>query len=146
MLAAPQHYEERPRIPNLRTAKNATLQRRQHAARARYRGIVRFSTGLALALVLVMGYMMLMANLTTLNYSVAKAQRERAALQGETLRLDDRLATLRSDDRLAAIAARLGMREPQQYAVVTLPPPEAPMRDRSHVALLSSFAVWLHAK
>ena len=35
------------------------------------------------------------------------------------MRLDDRIAALRSDDRLAALAAKLGMREPQQLAVVT---------------------------
>ena len=45
------------------------------------------------------------------------------------MRLDDRIAALRSDERLAALAARLGMREPQRFAVVRLAAPQ-PSLDR----------------
>ncbi|MGZ3563179.1 MAG: hypothetical protein ACXVAS_15220 [Vulcanimicrobiaceae bacterium] len=145
MLATPQQrYEARPRIPNVRTAKNATQRRRVRAARARYAGMSRFCVVLAGVLTLVMVYVMLMAHLTSMNYALAKAQRERTALQAESMRLDDRLARLRSEDRLAAIAVKLGMHDPQQFALVKLPPPAA-QRDRSHLALFTSVAGWLSA-
>ena len=104
----------------------------------------RFCIILAGVLTLVMVYVMLMAHLTSMNYALARAERERNALQAQSMRLDDRLARLRSDDRLAAIAAKLGMRDPQQFALVKLPPPVAE-RDRSHIALFTSVAGWLGA-
>ena len=53
-----------------------------------------------------MGYVTLTARLTSLNYAVGRAERERTALQTETARLDERVAALRSDDRLAHVAAQ----------------------------------------
>src|SRR5947209_5708365 len=126
MLAAPlRKTEERAKTPrprNVRTAKQATQRRISRKERARYGVLVRFCGALAVALSLVMIYVTLTARLTSLNYAVAKAQRERATLQAETARLDDRLAALRSNDRLASVAARLHMQDPQQFAIVTLPP------------------------
>ena len=92
-----------------------------------------------------MVYVMGTAHLTSLSYKVAKAQRERAALQAETARLDDRLAALRSDDRLARVAARLHMGDPQQFALVTLPRP-LHRTDSAHLAFLSGLASLLRAK
>jgi hypothetical protein len=60
-------------------------------------------------------------------------------LQEETIRLDDRIAALRSDDRLATLAARLGMRDPQQFAVVRVQPPHV-ARVETRFPVLSSLA------
>lgn len=136
-------YQARPRLRNVRTTKHATHMRKTHATRARYTNLVRFCGALGVVLVGVMTYVMLIANLTSLNYAVARADRQRAALQAETARLDDRLATLRSDDRLAKMASALHMREPQQFALVTLPPPAPQGRSR---LFLSSLASWFGAK
>lgn len=133
-----------PRHRNVRIAKNASERRRTRASRARYSGIVRFSTLLGIGLFCVMAYMMLIANLTGLNYAVARGELQRATLESQTARLDDQLARLQSDDRLSRIAAQLHMRDPQQFAVVTFPQPEAP--DRTHVAFLSSLTSWFGAK
>ena len=97
-------YQARPRLRNVRTAKHATHMRKTRASRARYTSLVRFCGALGVVLVGVMVYVMLIANLTSLNYSVARADRQRASLQAETARLDDRLAALRSDDRLSKMA------------------------------------------
>lgn len=136
-------YQARPRLRNVRTAKHATHVRKTHASRARYTSLVRFCGALGVVLVGVMVYVMLMANLTSLNYKVSRAELRRAALQAETARLDDRLAALRSDDRLARLAAQLHMTEPQQFALVTQPPP-AP-RGPSRM-FLSNIASWFGAK
>jgi hypothetical protein len=144
MLAQPRQ-DAKPRISNARTAKHATQRRISRKERARYIGLLRFCGVLAVALSLVMMYVMLTARLTSLNYAVAKAQRQRATLLAETARLDDRLASLRSDDRLAILAARLHMQDPQQFAVITLRPP-ARTEDRSHLAFLEGLASLFGAK
>ena len=53
--------------------------------------------------------------------------------------IDDRIAALRSDDRLAALAARLGMTDPQHFALVELPP-AAQLSQGRHLAAFSSLA------
>ena len=80
---------------------------------------------MAIALVPVMIYVLLMGNLTALNYSLAQATEQKSALVEETLRLDDRIAQLESRDRLAGVAARLHMSDPHAYAVVDVPAPAA---------------------
>jgi hypothetical protein len=86
-----------------------------------------------------MSYVVLTSRLTGLSYAVASAEHQREAVQLESMRLDDRIAALQSDDRLATLAARLGMRDPERFAVVRLPQLR-PQNDRSHVAVLSSLA------
>ena len=129
----------------VRTAKQATQRRISRKERARYRSLVQFSACLAVALTLFMGYLALNAHLTSLNYKYVKAQRERAALQAQTALLDERLAVLRSDDRLSAIAAKLHMQDPQQFALIALPAPAAP-QSHSHVAFLANLATLFGAK
>ena len=143
MIAA-HAVEGRPRVTHVRTAKNATHKRRSKSVRVRYAGISRICLVLGIGLVAVMGYVMLMSNLTGLNYATAKAEHQRAALQEETMRLDDRLAGLGSQERLAKIASSLGMREPQQFALVSLPAPH--LENHTHLALLSSVAGWFNAR
>jgi hypothetical protein len=86
-----------------------------------------------------MGYVVLTSSLTGLSYALAKASAQREALQEETMRLDDRIASLRSDDRLAELAARMGMREPQRFAVVRIEPAHV-AQTRPRFPVLSSLA------
>jgi len=136
-MIQPRYLEERPRIKNPRQARGATETRRKHAARARYAALSKFSIGLTILSSLLIGYVMLTSNRTGMTYAVAKAQAQRANLQGETGRLDDRITVLRSQERLAAFAARLGMHDPQQFALVRVAPART---DAGHLALLSTFA------
>jgi len=87
--------------------------------------LARITLVCAIVLVPIMTYVLLMGNLTALNYSLAHARADELSLQEETMRLDDRIAALQSRDRLAAIAARLHMHDPHVYAVVDLPAPVA---------------------
>jgi cell division protein FtsL len=133
-------------VANARAAKQATYRRVSRKRRAHYSGLLNFCSILTLGLFVVMLYVMGTAHLTSLNYAVARAQRERAALQSEDARLDDQLAALESDDRLARVAARLHMVDPQQFALVALPQPVHREEGTSHLALLSGLAGLLRAK
>jgi cell division protein FtsL len=139
-----QAQDERSKI-RPRTARQATEQRVQRKARARYSGLLQFCAALGVALFGVMLYVTLTARLTSLNYAVAKAQIERTALQAQTARLDDELAQLKSDDRLARVAAKLHMQDPQQFAQVSLP---APVREQapSRLAFFAGLAGIFGAK
>jgi hypothetical protein len=81
------------------------------------------ATAFTVVLVPVMIYVLLMGNLTALNYSLANVTQQKSALIEETMRLDDRIAQLESRERLAALAARLHMHDPGRYAVVEVPGP-----------------------
>lgn len=141
MLHARQLDSRPARVPNPRSARAATHRRIVKKSKARYTGIWRTTIALGCMLTLLMGYVVLTSNLTGLSYAVAKAQRDRESLLEETMRLDDRIAALRSDDRLATMAARLGMREPQQFAVVHVRAPQvAATNGQSHLAVLPSLA------
>lgn len=129
-----------PRLRNPRTARAATQRRIVHKSRARYSNIARIGLALTCLLALLMGYVMLTSTLTGLSYSVAKAQHDREELLEETMRLDNKIAALRSDDRLATLAARLGMKEPQRFAVVRIDGQPALAQAGSHLAVLSSLA------
>jgi hypothetical protein len=129
-----------PRVKNPRAARNATQRRIVHKSRARYSTIGRIALALGGMLTLLMLYVMLTSTLTGLSYSVARAQHQREALLEETMRLDDKIAALRSDDRLATLANKLGMKDPQRFAVVHLDTsPKLPGNER-HLAVLSSLA------
>jgi hypothetical protein len=130
---------ERQRIPNPRTARNATHRRIDKKSKARYMSLLQISGVLTVVLVFLMAYVVLTSSLTGLSYAVATAKHERARLQAETAHLDDRIAALRSDDRLAVLAARLGMIEPQHFALVALPASQEPIKQR-HLAAFSSLA------
>jgi hypothetical protein len=97
---------------------------RRRARRTRWRIYAlpaRIAITFAVVLVPVMIYVLLMANLTGLNYSLAHATQQKSVLLEETLRLDDRIAQLESRERLADLAARLHMHDPHAYAVVDVP-------------------------
>ena len=85
--------------------------------------LARIAISFAIVLVPVMIYVLLMGNLTALNYSLAHVTQQKSVLVEETMRLDDRIAQLQSRERLADIAARLHMHDPHVYAVVDVPGP-----------------------
>ena len=107
-------------------------------SKARYINLLRVCGVLTIVLAFLMGYVVLTSSLTGLSYAVSNAKHERTELQAETARLDDKIAALRSDDRLAALAARLGMSEPEHFALVQLPPAQQPQE--RHLAAFSSLA------
>jgi hypothetical protein len=141
-MLARRAIEAKPRVRNIRTARMAAVQRRTRAAQVRSADLWRFFGLFTVVLALLMGYVMLISDLTGLNYAVARAERERVALEDQTARLDDRIAALRSQDRLAAIAAEFGMRDAQQFAIVTVPSEQKRAAPRPRLALLSTFG-WL---
>lgn len=130
----------------VRTARQATQQRVSRKARARYSALLQFCAVLVVLLTGVMLYVTLTARLTSVNYAVAKAERERAALQSDTARLDDELAALKSDDRLAHVAATLHMQDPTQFAMVSLPAPPARDDGPSRLAFFAGLAGLFGAK
>lgn len=134
-----------PEKIRVRTARQATQQRVSRKHRARYSTLLQFCGALAIVLFGVMAYVTLTARLTSLNYAYAKAQHERATLQGETARLDDQLAALKSDDRLARVAAKLHMQDPAQFAMVSLPVQQGP-RTPSRLAFFAGLAGLFGAK
>ncbi|MDP9024696.1 MAG: hypothetical protein M3N13_04915 [Candidatus Eremiobacteraeota bacterium] len=139
-MIQPQFLDDRQRIRNPRTARNATKTRIVRNSRARYTAILRVCMVLGVVLVSLLGYVMLTSNVTSLTYSVAKAHHQREALLEDTSRLDERIAALRSQDRLASVAAKLGMHESQQFALVTLGVPT--IARSGSFPMLSSIAGW----
>lgn len=138
-MVNPRQIDRKPRIANPRVARAATRRRIDKKSKARYATISRMSGVLMVVLAFLMGYVVLTSNLTGLSYAVAQAKHDRAELQAETARLDDRIAALRSDDRLAALAARMNMQQPQRFELVQVPPAGKP-DDRQHIAQLPSLA------
>jgi len=140
------HPQKQLRISNARTAKRAAQQRIARKTRARYSLLTSFCGILCALLACAMLYVTLTAKLTSLSYAVARAERERAQLQAQSARLDGQLAALEADDRLAAVAARLHMSDPGQFAVVTLPHPVMRRDEPPRLALLAGLAGLLRAK
>jgi hypothetical protein len=106
-----------------RRAREAARRRSRRTRLHGYTKPARIAAAVAIVLVPVMIYVLLMGNLTALNYSLAQATEQKSALVEESMRLDDRIAQLESRDRLAAVAARLHMGDPRVYAVVDVPAP-----------------------
>ena len=138
-MIQPRFLEEQPRIANPRSARNASQTRKVRNQRARYTSLTRVGAVLAVALVLLMGYVMLTSNMTSLTYAVAKAHHDREVLSEETARLDDRLIAMRSEERLAKVAAKLNMHEPAQFAVVKF---QTPALARHAFPVFASLAGW----
>ena len=137
---------ERPtRSPVPERPRKSARRRQARTRRQRYVTAVRVLGASAAVVALLMLYLALIANLTSLNYRIGRASEQRTALQEETMRLDDRIAHLESRERLAELAMKLGMQEPHIYAVVS--PAEAIASKPDHgpggIALLGSVADWL---
>ncbi len=130
----------RPRPRNTRRAHTAAQDRRKRNNSARYTSLVRAGVVILVLFGLVFAYVTLTSSLTGYNYALSRAQAKREALIEETTRLDDQLAALRSQERLAGIAARLGMHEPQRFALVPLAPAQTDTSPR--VAFLRVLQSW----
>jgi len=100
--------------------------RRGHRLRARYRALVRIVSTVGALTAIVVLYLVLLTNVTRLNYELTKAAGERAGLVEESGRLDDQIARLESRDRLSLLAARLGMHESLTFAEIPQPVAAAP--------------------
>jgi hypothetical protein len=114
--------------PQPRVQVRAREAARRRVRRTRLQGygmLARIAVAFAVVLVPVMIYVLLMGNLTALNYSLAHATQQKTALVEETMQLDDRIAQLQSRERLADLAARLHMHDPgpDRYAIVDVPGP-----------------------
>jgi hypothetical protein len=105
------------------TARDAARRRGRRTKMQGYTKLGRIATLFAVALAPVLVYVLLMGNLTALNYSLAHATQKKIDLQEETTRLDDRIARLQSRERLAELAIKLHLHDPHVYAVVDVPGP-----------------------
>jgi hypothetical protein len=118
MIAAQRAVPEPRRIVYVR---DATIQRQRRTRRRMRAPVLAVLTLTLAALVPLLAYVTLTANLTSLNYALARTDRERVALLEETQRQDERIARLQSPDRLAALAGKLKLHDPHVYAVVRVP-------------------------
>lgn len=119
-------------------ARDAARRRGRRTRLQGYTMLARIAISFAVVLVPVMIYVLLMGNLTALNYSLAHATQQKSALVEETMRLDDRIAQLQSRERLADLANRLHMHDPNEYAVVDVPGPVVAPAS-SGIAFLGAF-------
>ena len=99
-----------------------TKGRRARTKRRAYRDAFRVVAGVSVLTLAVMVYLGLLANVTKLHYEIGQAQEQRALLEAQTQRLEERLNGLRSDDALLAIATKLQMHDSRAYAVVSFRP------------------------
>jgi hypothetical protein len=134
-----------PHLRHVERGRSATRRRFRHAHRRSYIGFLRVGAAAAVFVVPLMLYVMLTANLTSLNYKLARVEAEKIALQAETMRQEDRIAKLESRERLAALAAQLKMRDPQVYAVISLPQAQPTPAPAHGIALLGAMNQWLSA-
>lgn len=126
-----------PKRVHLR-AREAARRRGRRTRLLGYAMPARIAIVFAVVLVPVMIYVLLMGNLTALNYSLAQATQQKSALVEETMRLDDRIAQLQSRERLADLATRLHMHDPQVYAIVDVPG-QAAAPPSNGIAFLGAF-------
>ena len=119
-------------------AREAARRRGRRTRLQHYAMPARIALAFGIVLVPVMIYVLLMGNLTALNYSLAQVTEQKSALLEETNQLDDRIAHLESRERLSDVAARLHMHDPRVYAVVDVPiTPAAPASNG--IAFLGAF-------
>lgn len=111
--------------------KLATQRRARRTRRRLHAPVLAVITLTIIALVPLLGYVTLTANLTSLNYALARTERDRTVLLEDTQRLDEKIARLQSPDRLAALAGKLKLHDPHVYAVVPVPVPKAAPRATS---------------
>ncbi len=122
MIAAQRVPEPEPRrVIHVRAA---TIRRVRRTRRRMRAPVLALLTLTIAALVPLLAYVKLTANLTSLNYALVRTDLQRTALLEDTQRLDERIARLQSPDRLAALAAKLKLHDPHVYAVVRVPEPK----------------------
>jgi hypothetical protein len=121
-VIAPKAMPQQPHRGVVR-ARDASRRRQRRLRLNANAMLARIGACLLLVVVPVIAYVMLMANITTMNYTLARETTHKQTLQEETIRLDDQIARLQSRDRLADVAAKLHMHEAHAYAVIDLPRP-----------------------
>jgi predicted ABC-type exoprotein transport system permease subunit len=134
-----------PQPRHVERGRSATKRRKRHAHRRSYVAFLRVGAVAAVFVIPLMLYVMLTANLTSLNYKLARVEAQKIALQAETMRQDDRIAKLESRERLSALAAQLKMHDPQVYAVISLPQTHSVPAPPHGIALLGAMNQWLSA-
>jgi hypothetical protein len=139
--AIPQRKPDPKPQPQHRTYVRAREAAHRRARRTRAHGyalMLRIVTVVGVVLLPVMIYVLLMGNLTALNYTLARDTQLKSDLQAETTRLDDRIAQLESRERLADVANRLHLHDPTAYAIVDVPRP-AVAPPANGIAFLGAF-------
>jgi cell division protein FtsL len=127
--------------------RDAEYRRRRRARRLRYAGMMRVMAVTAVVVVLLMAYLAVIANMTGTNTALNAMLDQRAALQEETMRLDDQIAKLESRERLSAVAASLKMQRTSDFLVVNIPRTGATVAQASGpIALLNSVEHWLKVR
>jgi cell division protein FtsL len=134
-MALPARALPAPRIRNPRTARGATHRRIVAGRRSRYAGLRNVMLAIASVMTVLLLEVVLSAQITANAYAVDRAHAQRTELELQTARLDDEIAALSSDDRLAALAAKLGMIQPQRFLLVSLQA-QAPARQPQPLAFL----------
>jgi cell division protein FtsL len=136
-MALPAQALPTSRIRNPRTARSATHRRIVASRRNRYAAVRNATLAIAGVMTVLLLQVVLSAQITANAYKVDRAHAQRTELELQTARLDDEIATLSSDDRLAAIAAKLGMTQPQRFLLVSLQAPAQPQpRPLAYLQLL----------
>jgi hypothetical protein len=134
-----------PQPRHVERGRSATKRRFRRANRRSYAAFLRVGALAAVFVAPLMLYVMLTANLTSLNYKLARVEAQRIALQAETMRQDDRIAKLESRERLSVLAAQLKMHDPQMYGVISLPAVHPAAAAPHGIALLGAMNQWLNA-
>ncbi|MEA2690324.1 MAG: hypothetical protein QOD51_2931 [Candidatus Eremiobacteraeota bacterium] len=127
-----------PELRRLDRARHATKRRTRRTRRRMHRPVFAVVTLAFAVLVPLLAYVTLTANITSLNFALARSAHERTALLEDSQRLDDRIARLQSPERLAALATKLKLHDPHVYAVVRIPEPKAQPRPTG----LAFFGTW----
>ncbi len=138
MLAQPQPHAP-PRVVPSPYVTRKRVRRARRNRRKLHRPVAFVFTLVCAILLPLLGYVTLTANLTSLNYALARATHEKTALVEETQRLDDRMVRLTSSERLANLAAGLKLHDPHVYAVVRIPAPKPAQPQPTGLALLGSW-------
>ncbi|HTV74295.1 MAG TPA: hypothetical protein VME66_11380 [Candidatus Acidoferrales bacterium] len=138
----PPAFSTRP-SPGTRAGRTAVTRRRSAGVRKRYRRLTAVCLSICLVTGLVMVWLLLVASITRTSYELSRVNRERAALQDQTTRLDDTIARLESRDRLAVVAAGLGMTDPRTFAIVQLPQTARPSAPARGLAFLTAIGDWI---
>jgi hypothetical protein len=144
-MIALQAIPPEPQPRHVERGRNATRRRFRRAQQRSYAAFLRVGAAAAVLVLPLMLYVMLTANLTSLNYKLARVETQRLALQAETLRQEDRIAKLESRERLSALAARLKMHDPRMYAVISPPHTQLQPSPAHGIALLGAMNQWLSA-
>lgn len=145
-IAAEHAYEQEqrrhtgPELRRIDRVRHATTRRARGRRRRLHRPVFAILTLAVAVLVPLLAYVTLTANITSLNFALARASHDRTKLLEDSQRLDDRIARLQSPERLAAIATALKLHDPHVYAVVRIPEPRAQPKPTG----LAFFGTWLN--